>query len=139
MDVRSRLVGTWELIEAKVLTNGGAANPRWTRFLATTAFSVICISLLVGQTFSQDWQGHVARLDAAKAACKDIYSDRCQPFVAQAVGIVDYMKWEHSDERHCEKLNGVEVTRLALLQDTERYFLWTQAVIEAAQRICKSA
>jgi hypothetical protein len=60
-------------------------------------------------------------------------------FRGTSVGIVDYMKWEHSDERRCEKLNGVEVTRLALLQDTERYFLWTQAVIEAAQRICKSA
>jgi hypothetical protein len=88
--------------------------PRWSQLLKATAqISVASIFLCVGQAFSQEWQGHVARLDAAKAACKDIYSDRCQPFVAQAVGIVDYMKWEHSDERHCEKLNGVEVTRLA--------------------------
>ena len=98
--------------------------------------AVFCILLYVSQALSQEWQGHLARLHDAKIACADIFSHACQPYLAQAVGIVDYIQWAHS-QPYCDKLNGQDVTRLALILDEKAFFYWTQAVIAATRHICE--
>jgi len=77
----------------------------------------------------------MARLDQAKIACGDLYSAACKPFVAEAVGIVDYIHLE-SSEKYCDRLNGLDVTRLALALDERAFFYWTQAVVAATKKIC---
>jgi hypothetical protein len=95
-----------------------------------------CIFIYSTQALSQKWDGHTARLDAAKIACRDIYSAACEPFLAEAVGIVDYVHSE-APERNCDRLNGLEVARLALALDDKTFFYWSQAVIAATRSICK--
>jgi hypothetical protein len=94
-----------------------------------------CVLLHVGQAFPQEWLGHEARLKDAKIACEDMRSAACQPYLAEAVGIVDYINWKDPDRR-CDKMNGFDVTRLALILD-EEFFYWTRAVIAATNNICK--
>jgi len=78
----------------------------------------LALGILIQPTSArEEWDGHLARLDTAKTACAQmIYSDACEPYLAEAVGIVDYIAWEHPD-RQCEKLNGEDVTRPALIMD----------------------
>jgi len=96
-----------------------------------------CVCLYVSQASSQEWLGHAARLDYAKIACEDVHSAACQPYLAEAVGIVDYLHWETNRAGDCAKLNGLDVTRLALMLDEKRYFYWSHAVIAATSNICK--
>jgi hypothetical protein len=97
------------------------------------------ISLFAGQALSEEWLGHLARLDYAKAACRDLSSQACEPYLAEAVGIVDYIRWEEAggDREYCDKLNGQDVTRFALIMDEKLFFYWSQAVIAATRSICK--
>ena len=38
---------------------------------------------------ADDWNGHLATLFDAQAACTDIDSSKCEPFVAEAVAVAD--------------------------------------------------
>ena len=102
----------------------------------TLWLGAVCISVCANQALSQEWSRHTARLDAAKIACGDLYSAACKPFLAEAVGIVDYIHSERP-EKYCDMLNGLDVTRLALALDERVFFYWTQAVIVATKEICR--
>ena len=103
--------------------------------LSLRAFAAVAIACAAAVP-AERWEGHVARLAQAKAACQDVLSASCEPYVAEAVGIVDYLDVEHP-EGHCEKRNGLDVTRLALILDEKQYFYWSQALIAAAKSVCK--
>jgi len=60
-----------------------ADAPRF--FIPTRSFSVSTCS----DAMAVEWNGHLATLFDAQAACADTYSVECQPFLAEAVAVAE--------------------------------------------------
>jgi len=102
------------------------------------------------------WRGHLTTLQDARIACRNIDSDSCIPFLAQAVAVADTLfdqaiAVSHQQEFEIpgrngsiwicgpdvlKELNGQSLLHLALAADTEGY--WDNALFTAALRPCRA-
>lgn len=103
--------------------------------------------------------GHGARLTDARAACADVSSNACEPFLAEAVAVTDVFHWQAKvvpgqagfavvfqsgqQERCTEKwfgsLNGQALLHATLgLQDDKdaQNIYWTEALMKTVRSTC---
>ncbi len=124
--------------------------------------AAMCLSVITASGPAQaDWMGHLANLSDAQNACRDIDSNACEPFLAEAVAIADLLHeqskvakvggedkaflpgglmsvWACDLSVH-DRLNGQSLLHLALAlsaPDSESLY-WTQALRAAALQQCK--
>jgi hypothetical protein len=129
-----------------------------------TACLLVLLSLSGGQASSQEWGGHLATLAEAKIACSDSHSKECEPFLAQAVAVVDVMKelsfvdtdakgddfvvipFPHGKLTHCSQrwmtsMNGLALLHLTLGSgafDENKSTYWTHALMQVSRQLCHS-
>ncbi len=129
----------------------------------STLWAAAGLSLLLASSAMADWMGHLARLSDAQIACRDIDSDACQPFLAEAVAIADLLHEQSNivrvggedkalmpgysmsiltcDLSIYDRLNGQSLLHLALAfsPPDPKSLYWTQALRAAALQPCKPA
>jgi hypothetical protein len=100
------------------------------------AMIALCAQAAFAYTPTGRWNGHQTTLADAKVACIDLSADPCEPFIAQAIGMADYIIKEHPDLK-CTKMNGQDLTRLALILSEKTFQSWSDALIASTKSICK--
>jgi len=107
-----------------------------------------------------EWQDHLATLRRAQAACRDINSQACLPYRAEAVAVADVLAattsvstsskgdvtvtavFRNGNQQRCSRnwlrdvLNGQRLMRSALSLDPRRHNYWVDALLAAAQQMC---
>jgi hypothetical protein len=105
-----------------------------------------------------DWKGHLTTFFDAQAACANMYSPECQPFLAEAVAVADVfqaiakpegtgitvafenMRQENCSENWLQSMNGESLlhSALGLPVNSERaknlYF--SRALMMASRHLC---
>ncbi len=104
------------------------------------------------------WDGHLATLQDAKAACRDVDAVSCLPYTAQAVAVADTIHAQAvynanrndfkifgrdgsvwiCDDSVSNHLNGEDLTYLALATEPSdgEPFYWDDALLIAALNLC---
>jgi hypothetical protein len=100
------------------------------------AIIALCAQSAVAAAPTGRWNGHQTTLADAKIACIDLSADTCTPFIAQGIGMADYIIKEHPDLK-CAKMNGQDLTRLALILSEKTFQFWSDALIASTKSICK--
>jgi len=57
---------------------------------------VLGMILLASQASHAEWMGHLARVTHARLACRNLDSNACQPFLAEAVAVTDVIQIQAS-------------------------------------------
>jgi hypothetical protein len=122
---------------------------------------VAFLSITSKSAMAVPWEGHLATLNDAKLACRDIDSGPCLPYMAQAVAIADtlYAQAAYDAKRDkiqipggdgsiwaCDpsvlnKLNGENLLHSALATESvneSKAFYWDDALFMAALHICRA-
>jgi hypothetical protein len=119
---------------------------------------LLYLLLLVSpNAIATEWMGHLAKLEDAKVACRDIDSVECRPFLAQAVAVADVMislthyaikggeeeillpNHDQGTFLYCgrvfvEKMNGETLLYMTLARDNP--FYWTEALLATVYQLC---
>jgi hypothetical protein len=115
------------------------------------ALSLIALASTAGAEPTQ-WMGHLTKFTDAKAACGDVYSRSCEPYLAEAVATINVLQKSvvvnHQSSTFytlvCpngtdRSLNGLSLLHAALSYDqSEAAFYWTDVLYVVATRdFCK--
>lgn len=119
---------------------------------------IISCAILLWSTppvFAQ-WLGHLSKLSDAQNACRNMDSNKCLPYLAQAVAVADTLNDQAtvagktiqlpgpngsilncSENFSTTDLNGETLAHLALIRDPKADFYWTKALFFAALDRCR--
>jgi hypothetical protein len=130
---------------------------------ATAAFLLTAPALASGAANAGPWMGHLARLQDAQAACRNLDSAACLPYLAEAVAIASLLEdqaypikdhgkftddfavpFYAGSRRRCPRswvagLNGESLLHQALAIESDgsvESFYWSKALLAAAQQGC---
>jgi hypothetical protein len=127
-------------------------------YLRLIGAGLLCLS---GQSAMADtWDGHLATLKDAKIACRDIDSESCLPYLAQAVTMTDTLESQAAYDSNRDiikipgrdgsiwtcnpsvwsRFNGEDLRHLALTTQPSEggaNFYWDDALLISALSLCQ--